>query len=62
MVVIGKEGRDIPESQALEYVFGYAVGNDISHREWQLRRGGGQWGLGKGYVLGHSNVDANTDF
>ncbi|KAE8131863.1 hypothetical protein BDV38DRAFT_275604 [Aspergillus pseudotamarii] len=49
VVVIGKEAKDIPEKQALDYVLGYAVGNDISHREWQLKRGGGQWGLGKGF-------------
>jgi 2-keto-4-pentenoate hydratase/2-oxohepta-3-ene-1,7-dioic acid hydratase in catechol pathway len=47
--VIGKEARDVPESRALEYVLGYAVGNDVSHREWQLKRGGGQWSLGKGF-------------
>ncbi|KAG8525458.1 uncharacterized protein KY384_009102 [Bacidia gigantensis] len=49
VVIIGKECRDVSESEALDYVFGYAVGNDISHREWQLKRGGGQWGLGKGF-------------
>ncbi|KAI9704212.1 MAG: hypothetical protein M1836_007073 [Candelina mexicana] len=49
VAVIGKEARDVPESKALEYVLGYAVGNDVSHREWQLRRGGGQWALGKGF-------------
>ncbi|KAJ6155045.1 hypothetical protein N7470_005611 [Penicillium chermesinum] len=47
VIVIGKEARDVPESKALEYVLGYAVGNDVSHREWQIKRGGGQWGLGK---------------
>ncbi|KAI8712494.1 FAA-hydrolase domain-containing protein [Fusarium sp. LHS14.1] len=49
VVVIGKEAREVPESRALEYVAGYAVGNDVSHREWQLRRGGTQWGFGKGF-------------
>lgn len=49
VVVIGKEARDVPESQALNYVLGYAVGNDVSHRDWQLKRGGGQWSLGKGF-------------
>ena len=34
---------------ALDYVAGYAIGNDVSHREWQLKRGGGQWALGKGF-------------
>ncbi len=49
VAVIGKEARDVPESEALDYVLGYAVGNDVSHREWQLKRGGGQWSLGKGF-------------
>jgi len=49
IAVIGKEGTEIPESRALEYVAGYAVGNDVSHRDWQLKRGGGQWALGKGF-------------
>lgn len=29
-VVIGKEAKDVPESQALDYVLGYTVGNDVS--------------------------------
>jgi 2-keto-4-pentenoate hydratase/2-oxohepta-3-ene-1,7-dioic acid hydratase in catechol pathway len=49
VAIIGKEARDVPESKALEYVMGYAVGNDVSHREWQIKLGGGQWGLGKGF-------------
>jgi 2-keto-4-pentenoate hydratase/2-oxohepta-3-ene-1,7-dioic acid hydratase in catechol pathway len=49
VIVIGKEARNVPESRALEYVLGYAVGNDVSHRDWQIKRGGGQWGLGKGF-------------
>ncbi|KAI1933400.1 hypothetical protein LOZ66_006405 [Ophidiomyces ophidiicola] len=49
VIVIGKEAYNVPESRALDYVLGYAVGNDVSHREWQLKRGAGQWGLGKGF-------------
>jgi 2-keto-4-pentenoate hydratase/2-oxohepta-3-ene-1,7-dioic acid hydratase in catechol pathway len=49
VAVIGKACSDVPESKALDYVLGYAVGNDVSHREWQLQRGGGQWSLGKGF-------------
>lgn len=49
VAIIGKEAHDVPESEALDYVLGYAVGNDVSHREWQLKRGGGQWSLGKGF-------------
>ncbi len=49
VAVVGQGGRDIPETSALSHVAGYAVGNDVSHRDWQKRRGGGQWGLGKGF-------------
>ncbi|WP_397473880.1 fumarylacetoacetate hydrolase family protein [Pusillimonas sp.] len=35
-VIIGKEGRDIPEEQAYDHVAGYAVYNDASVREWQF--------------------------
>ncbi|KAI9856916.1 MAG: hypothetical protein M1824_005070 [Vezdaea acicularis] len=49
VAVIGKEAREVSEARALDYVLGYAVGDDISHREWQMKRGGGQWSLGKGF-------------
>lgn len=49
VAVIGKACSDVPESRALDHVLGYAVGDDISHREWQIQRGGGQWSLGKGF-------------
>jgi 2-keto-4-pentenoate hydratase/2-oxohepta-3-ene-1,7-dioic acid hydratase in catechol pathway len=49
VIVIGKEAKEVPENKALDYVLGYSVGNDVSHRDWQLKRGGGQWGLGKGF-------------
>jgi 2-keto-4-pentenoate hydratase/2-oxohepta-3-ene-1,7-dioic acid hydratase in catechol pathway len=49
VVVIGKTCADVSESDALDYVLGYAVGNDVSHRDWQLKRGSGQWALGKGF-------------
>jgi 2-keto-4-pentenoate hydratase/2-oxohepta-3-ene-1,7-dioic acid hydratase in catechol pathway len=35
-VIIGREGRDIPEEKAFEYVAGYACYNDASIREWQF--------------------------
>ncbi|MBD9423165.1 fumarylacetoacetate hydrolase family protein [Achromobacter sp. ACM04] len=45
-VVIGKEGRDIAEEDALEHVFGYTVANDLSARDLQ-RAHGAQWFKGK---------------
>ncbi|KAH6650271.1 hypothetical protein F5144DRAFT_588788 [Chaetomium tenue] len=49
VVVIGKRCADVSEARALDHVLGYAVGNDVSHRDWQLKLGGGQWSLGKGF-------------
>nr|XP_047910160.1 fumarylacetoacetate hydrolase domain-containing protein 2-like [Anser cygnoides] len=45
--VIGKTGRHIQESAALEHVVGFTVANDVSARDWQMRRNGRQWLLGK---------------
>jgi len=45
-LVIGKPGRSIPVSQALDHVFGYFLANDVSQRDLQ-RRHGGQWLKGK---------------
>jgi 2-keto-4-pentenoate hydratase/2-oxohepta-3-ene-1,7-dioic acid hydratase in catechol pathway len=45
-VIIGKEGRDIAEADALDHVFGYTIANDISARDLQ-RAHGGQWFKGK---------------
>ena len=49
VVVIGRRGRNIPQSSALEYVAGYCCGNDISARDWQKQKPGGQWLLGKSF-------------
>ncbi|HET9161722.1 MAG TPA: fumarylacetoacetate hydrolase family protein [Caulobacteraceae bacterium] len=46
-VVIGKTARYVDEAQALDYVAGYLVVNDVSEREYQLERGG-TWDKGKG--------------
>ena len=47
-IVIGNGGRDIPQDRAADHIAGYCVINDISERDWQLRRGG-TWDKGKGY-------------
>jgi 2-keto-4-pentenoate hydratase/2-oxohepta-3-ene-1,7-dioic acid hydratase in catechol pathway len=46
-VVIAKPAKYIAESEAMDYVAGYCVINDLSEREYQLERGG-QWDKGKG--------------
>jgi 2,4-didehydro-3-deoxy-L-rhamnonate hydrolase len=45
-VIIGKRANYVTENEAMDYVAGYAVHNDVSEREFQLERGG-QWVKGK---------------
>lgn len=40
VLVIGRQGRHIPESEALDYVFGVTVGNDFSENTWYGERAG----------------------
>lgn len=47
VVIIGKTGSHISRDEALQYVYGISCGNDISARDWQKGRPGGQWLLGK---------------
>ncbi|HEY3600162.1 MAG TPA: ureidoglycolate lyase [Paraburkholderia sp.] len=47
-VVIGKPAKYVDEANALDYVAGYCVINDVSEREWQMERAG-QWDKGKGF-------------
>ena len=44
--ILSKDGRDIPESEALDYVLGYTCSNDVSARTQQLKNS--QWCFGKG--------------
>jgi 2-keto-4-pentenoate hydratase/2-oxohepta-3-ene-1,7-dioic acid hydratase in catechol pathway len=46
-VVIGRGGRDIPRSRAMDHVYGWTVVNDVSARDVQVRHQ--QWDLGKSF-------------
>lgn len=46
-LVIGKKASYVEEAEAMEYVAGYCLHNDVSEREYQLERGG-TWDKGKG--------------
>ena len=46
-VIIGRRCKNVPVARALDCVLGYAAANDVSARDWQIRRGGGQWCRGK---------------
>ena len=51
VVAIGRAGRDIAPAKALEHVFGYAAGNDLTRRDLQTaaKQGGLPWDSGKGF-------------
>jgi 2-keto-4-pentenoate hydratase/2-oxohepta-3-ene-1,7-dioic acid hydratase in catechol pathway len=46
-IVIGRKASYVPENDAMSYVAGYCVCNDVSEREFQLERAG-TWDKGKG--------------
>ena len=46
-VVIGRGGRDIARSRAMDHVFGYTIVNDVTARDVQMRHQ--QWDLGKSF-------------
>jgi 2,4-diketo-3-deoxy-L-fuconate hydrolase len=46
-VVIGKKASYVSEADAMDYVAGYVLHNDVSEREFQIERGG-TWDKGKG--------------
>jgi 2-keto-4-pentenoate hydratase/2-oxohepta-3-ene-1,7-dioic acid hydratase in catechol pathway len=50
-IVIGKDAKKVSREQAMEYVLGYCVANDVSARDWQreLARSGTQWCRAKSF-------------
>src|SRR5262249_16424021 len=47
VIVVGKAGRHLTPAAALGHIAGYTIGHDVSARDWQLRRDGKQWMIGK---------------
>jgi 2-keto-4-pentenoate hydratase/2-oxohepta-3-ene-1,7-dioic acid hydratase in catechol pathway len=47
-VVIGRTARHVAEKDALKHVAGYCVVNDVSERDFQLKKSASQWNKGKG--------------
>jgi acylpyruvate hydrolase len=45
--IMARKGRHIPKAQALDYVAGYTIMHDVSARDYQMRKPGGQWMSGK---------------
>ncbi|RKT36657.1 2-keto-4-pentenoate hydratase/2-oxohepta-3-ene-1,7-dioic acid hydratase in catechol pathway [Microbacterium sp. AG1240] len=46
-VVIGRIAKNVPAAQALDYVFGYTIANDVTARD--LQKSDGQWARAKGF-------------
>jgi fumarylpyruvate hydrolase len=51
VVAIGKGGRNIPAARALDHIWGYAVGLDMTRRDLQndMKKQGRPWCIGKGF-------------
>ena len=51
VVALGEGGRDIPVERALDHVFGYAVGLDMTRRDMQTvaKKAGRPWDMAKGF-------------
>ncbi|HEV3259626.1 MAG TPA: fumarylacetoacetate hydrolase family protein [Gemmataceae bacterium] len=47
VIVVGKRGRHLKADEAQSYAAGYTVGHDVSARDWQLKKDGRQWMVGK---------------
>ncbi len=47
-IVIGRTARYVDKKDALKYVAGFCLINDVSEREYQIKRGASQWAKGKG--------------
>jgi 2-keto-4-pentenoate hydratase/2-oxohepta-3-ene-1,7-dioic acid hydratase in catechol pathway len=48
-VVIGRACKNVKKADALNYVLGYTAANDVSARDWQIKKGGSQWCRGKSF-------------
>jgi 2-keto-4-pentenoate hydratase/2-oxohepta-3-ene-1,7-dioic acid hydratase in catechol pathway len=46
-VIIGRQAKGVSESDAMQYVWGYTIVNDVTSRDWQSRHK--QWHMGKSF-------------
>ncbi|KAG1666547.1 Fumarylacetoacetate hydrolase domain-containing protein 2 [Nymphon striatum] len=69
VIVVGKKCKNVSEKDADEYIFGYTAAHDVSARDWQLKKNGGQWLVGKAMdafcplgpcIVTKDSIDANN--
>jgi 2-keto-4-pentenoate hydratase/2-oxohepta-3-ene-1,7-dioic acid hydratase in catechol pathway len=51
VVIIGKACKDVSRADAMNFIFGYTIANDVTARDWQREKslGGGQFARGKSF-------------
>jgi 2-keto-4-pentenoate hydratase/2-oxohepta-3-ene-1,7-dioic acid hydratase in catechol pathway len=49
VVILGKTCKNATRENAMDHVFGYTCGNDVTARDWQKSFGGNQWCRGKSF-------------
>lgn len=47
--VISRDAKNVAAPDALDYILGFTAANDVSARDWQIERGGSQWGRAKSF-------------
>jgi 2-keto-4-pentenoate hydratase/2-oxohepta-3-ene-1,7-dioic acid hydratase in catechol pathway len=47
VIVVGQGGRHLSAEAAKNHIAGYTIGHDVSARDWQLKKDGKQWMVGK---------------
>lgn len=48
-IVIGKRAKNVSPKEAMDYILGYTCANDVSARDWQMRKQKQQWARGKSF-------------
>ena len=48
-VIIGAEAKNVSRDEAMNCIYGYTCANDVSARDWQMKRQKGQWSRGKSF-------------
>ena len=48
-IIIGQSCKDVSVKEAMDFVLGLTIANDVSARRWQGKRGGGQWSRAKSF-------------
>jgi 2-keto-4-pentenoate hydratase/2-oxohepta-3-ene-1,7-dioic acid hydratase in catechol pathway len=48
-IIIGKKTKNVPPDEAMDCILGYTCANDVSARDWQMKKQKTQWARGKSF-------------